>query len=718
MGARKRRVELRTMPPPLDPKETVPPEISARVLEPTVPAPTADAVTPVIADRYAIERELGRGGMGVVYLARDQKLHQKPVVIKVLLEDAMRDEWTVRKFQQEKEALARVDHPGVVGILDTGELPDGKPFIVMQYIEGISLGDAMKPEGMAFERAASIIRQIGDALSAVHDKNIYHRDLKPQNIMLQTRSHGDEQVKIVDFGIAKVKDSVVGPSTVTGASTAGTIVYMSPEHLRGEKVTSASDIYSFGVIAYEMVTGRRPFHPDTVAHLAEMQREGVQARPSALRPRLSEEAEKLILSALEFEPQARPQNAAEFGAALASALMGDEETLKRPAVEKEQELTVVAEATPSSEQSLNGDQKAVFISYSQADKKAAETICKSLEKAALSCWIAPRNIPPGKTWAEFIPDAISNSRCMVLIVSANANESRQVKKEVDIADNKNIPIIPFRIQNVALSKALEYHLAGTQWLDAYTPPITKHIQQLEETVRSMIGREGSEISPLKPRPVPWRLIAAAAAIVIVAGIIGGVWMMRPTAAQPTLTYSLTVQKMIGRQKDGAEFQSAGQESSGYGNGWRYRMNIMAGQAGYLYILNEGTVNDNVLFPTEPNKNRVNANEAMQLPPPQPNLPGGWYFFDDNPGVERVRIIFSVEPLSELDTIVRDAVNNARNTGDRRIAITDPAQVKIVRDLIARYGNTNAIVDDANKRSVINGTGNVMTSLLELEHKPQ
>lgn len=280
--------------------------------------------------RYLIERELGHGGVGAVYLALDHKLLDKPVVVKVLLEKSLRDAWVVQKFQQEKEALARVDHPGVVGILDTGELPNGEPYIVMQYIEGIALRDAIraKPEGMDLERVASIIKQIGAALCAVHEAKIYHRDLKPENIMLQALGRGDQQVKVVDFGIAKITESVIAPSTITGTATAGTIVYMSPEQLRGARVSAASDIYSLGVIAYEMVTGRRPFNPDTTAHLAEMQREGIRAKPADLRPRLPEGAERIILKALAFDPTSRYQNAGEFGDALSLALMNEDETLK------------------------------------------------------------------------------------------------------------------------------------------------------------------------------------------------------------------------------------------------------------------------------------------------------------------------------------------------------------------------------------------------------
>lgn len=288
--------------------------------------PTDKLVGTTIDGRYRIERELGHGGVGAVYLARALKLHDKRVVVKVLLEESLRNEWVVRKFQQEKEALARVDHPGVVGILDTGDLSDGQPYIVMQYVEGMVLRDAVraKPEGMELDHVATIIKQIGEALGAVHEKKIYHRDLKPENIMLQDLGCGNQQVKIVDFGIAKIKESIVAPSTITGAVTAGTIIYMSPEQLRGDKITAASDIYSFGVIAYEMVTGRRPFNPDTVAQLSDMQREGVRVKPTDMRPRLPGEAQAIILKSLDFDPRARYQAASEFGDALARALKNEE----------------------------------------------------------------------------------------------------------------------------------------------------------------------------------------------------------------------------------------------------------------------------------------------------------------------------------------------------------------------------------------------------------
>ncbi|HEX8652145.1 MAG TPA: serine/threonine-protein kinase [Pyrinomonadaceae bacterium] len=300
-------------------------ESTVPALDPTRLPPPAKLVGLTLEHRYFIEKELGHGGIGCVYLARDAKLVNKPVVVKVLLEKTLQNEWALRKFEHEKEALARVDHPGIIGILDTGELPDGKPYLVMQYVEGITLRSVLKPEGVALDYTAQLIEQIGHALGAAHEEGILHRDLKPENIMIQRLAGGREQVKIIDFGIAKVRDSQVAPSTLA-AATAGTIVYMSPEQLQGEKVTVASDVYALGVIAYEMVAGRRPFNPETGFQLPEMQREGVHVKPKDLRPALPESAQAVILKALAFNKQDRYQSAAAFGEEFARAIKGEAET--------------------------------------------------------------------------------------------------------------------------------------------------------------------------------------------------------------------------------------------------------------------------------------------------------------------------------------------------------------------------------------------------------
>jgi len=277
----------------------------------------------VLNDRYQIERKLGQGGFGTVYLATDNKVVSRKIVVKVLHTENLTNDWTKKKFQQELEALGRIDHPSVVGVLDSGETQDGRPYIVMQYIDGVSLRSVLTAEGMNFRRAAKIIKQVGKALTAAHQAGILHRDLKPENIMIQTLED-DEYVKVIDFGVAKVRNSVV--DVVTSKDVAvGTIAYMSPEQLSAQPVVPQSDVYAMGVIAYEMLTGKRPTNPESAFQLLELQRSGVRVKPSDLRPGLPADAEKVILRALSFEPQNRYERARDFGDLLSSALLGDKD---------------------------------------------------------------------------------------------------------------------------------------------------------------------------------------------------------------------------------------------------------------------------------------------------------------------------------------------------------------------------------------------------------
>jgi serine/threonine protein kinase len=275
----------------------------------------------LLNDRYLIVRELSSGGFGKVFLAQDQQLHDRPVVVKIQLDRAIDDPWFEKKFHEELRALALIDHPGVVGALDSARTPDGRPFLVMQYVEGQPLRAAITPDGIPLERAANIIRQVGQALGAAHDKGIWHRDLKPENIMLQVLPGGDEHVRLIDFGLATIADLAAKHQTHT--RIAGSPGYMAPEQFSGQP-SAATDIYAFGVIAYEMITGRKPFVAEDVVQLTMLQRSGVKVKPAALRPGISGKTEKLILHALSYNPNDRPVSASAYGEALSQALLSSQ----------------------------------------------------------------------------------------------------------------------------------------------------------------------------------------------------------------------------------------------------------------------------------------------------------------------------------------------------------------------------------------------------------
>jgi serine/threonine protein kinase len=397
----------------------------------------------MIDGRYLIERELGRGGIGVVYLARDQQLMGKPVVIKILLEQVFEkdsDGWIKKKFRQEVEALARIDHPGVVGVLQTGEMSDGRPYLVMQYIEGKNLRSVMKPEGMNLSYVAHIIRQIGQALTSAHDRGIYHRDLKPENIMLQALSEDEDHVRLIDFGVATVKDSQVAANHAT-TMVAGTVGYMAPEQLIG-KPSAASDIYALGVIAYEMVTGRRPFNPDSPYQLLGLQHEGVRVKPSDLRPSLPDQAQAAILKALSFEQQDRQPRARDLGDELARALLAETEIIQ-PSRTTASSINInnasgsmvtqrraLSQVATSSQKPLR--LALLYKRHAQPDDHVLQMLEAELRAQGHAVFI-DRHLTVGVEWAKEIERQVRTADAVIPLLSAASMTSEMIAYEIQIA---------------------------------------------------------------------------------------------------------------------------------------------------------------------------------------------------------------------------------------------------------------------------------------------
>jgi len=264
---------------------------------------------------------LGAGSFGEVWLAQDQHLNSRPVVIKFLQIKTKTEhvEWIRKKFAQEKEALCRLKHANVVWIIDAGVTDDDIPFIVMEYVNGRSLRTVAATRALELERVAKIIRQVAYGLNAAHKEGIIHRDLKPDNIMIEHPGTEDEVAKVVDFGIAQVRDSIETGTwdTHTGA---GTPSYMAPEQIEGEQVLPQTDVYALGVITYELITGLLPFNFKNSGQFLSLQRHGPSLPPRSLRGELPEKAQAEILKALSFDPAQRHAQAREFGEKLFTAL--------------------------------------------------------------------------------------------------------------------------------------------------------------------------------------------------------------------------------------------------------------------------------------------------------------------------------------------------------------------------------------------------------------
>lgn len=269
----------------------------------------------VIHDRYRVDRLLGSGGMGTVYLA-EHVLMKKPVALKVLHPEMLHLQEIVARFEREAIAAGRIDHPNVAGATDFGRLEDGSLYLVLEYVDGRSLSDLLKEGPLGVERVLSIGRQIAAALSAAHAAAVVHRDLKPDNVML-VHQDGRDLVKVLDFGIAKVLDD--GPADkrdskseaqLTRIGTVmGTASYMSPEQAIGQQVDPRADLYSFGVMLYEMLAGRRPFEGEELAQIIAKQLTEV---PPPLPQTTPTEITLVVNKLLEKRPDDRVQSAAEL----------------------------------------------------------------------------------------------------------------------------------------------------------------------------------------------------------------------------------------------------------------------------------------------------------------------------------------------------------------------------------------------------------------------
>lgn len=255
-----------------------------------------------LSDRYEILSKVGAGGMSDVYKAKDHIL-SRFVAIKVLKQEFSEDSSFVTKFRAEAQSAAGLEHPNIVNIYDVGS-ENGLYYIVMEYVEGITLKTYIEKKGqLSFKESASIAIQVARGIEAAHNKNIIHRDIKPQNIIIST----DGKVKVTDFGIAKATSSNTRSSDVMGS-----VHYASPEQARNGFVDGRSDIYSLGIVMFEMVTGRVPFDGDTTVAVALQHLQEEIARPSIYAPDLPISFEKIILKCTQKTPDRRYQTIEEL----------------------------------------------------------------------------------------------------------------------------------------------------------------------------------------------------------------------------------------------------------------------------------------------------------------------------------------------------------------------------------------------------------------------
>jgi eukaryotic-like serine/threonine-protein kinase len=268
---------------------------------------------------YRIIDTLGKGGMGIVYKAEDTRLG-RTVAVKFMPDSLALDRIALDRFQREAKAASALNHPNICTLYDVGE-SDGHPFMVMEHMEGETLKDRISRAALSIEETVDFAVQIADGLDGAHAAGIVHRDVKPANIFLTTRG----QAKIMDFGLAKLSrlsqqisdtsqavTEAIDTMVTNPGSTVGTVAYMSPEQARGQDIDARTDLFSFGVVLYEMATGQQPFLGGTMALMFVSILERDPEAPSKKRPDLPPELERIILKALEKDRTLRYQSAAEL----------------------------------------------------------------------------------------------------------------------------------------------------------------------------------------------------------------------------------------------------------------------------------------------------------------------------------------------------------------------------------------------------------------------
>ena len=316
----------------------------------------------LLASRYMLEKRLGRGAMGQVYLASDKKFATKKLAVKtvrqdILSSDDLQEGEAIARFEREAQAAASIQHPNTVSVTDFGETPDGVFYLVMEFVDGETLHKLLRREGtLPVKRAVNLLRQIADGVEAAHELGILHRDLKPANIFIMKGKHGDGFVKVGDFGLAKIVNATVtdisSSATPSSRGIIGTPEFMSPEQMQPELgVDKRADLYALGTIAYLMLGGKTPFTGD----LMQLVMQKIMHKPpplSALRSDLPADVDRVVMHALEIDPNARPISVGDWMTELEAA-SEDVEEKKRSGMSR-----LVVMAPTNSEVYVNDERKA------------------------------------------------------------------------------------------------------------------------------------------------------------------------------------------------------------------------------------------------------------------------------------------------------------------------------------------------------------------------
>ena len=417
-----------------------------------------------VVSHYRVQQVLGGGGMGVVYQAQDMRLG-RGVALKFLPEDKSTAHSALERFLQEARAASCLSHPNICTVHDVGEF-DGRPFIVMELLEGETLKRRLQGPALPIEEILELAIQGAEGLEYAHSQGVIHRDVKPANLFVTER----RQLKVLDFGLAKFTavpravGEVVGMSATVSHTTShltgpgefvGTVAYMSPEQARGLPLDARTDLFSFGVVLYEMATRTRPFQGDTSAVIFEAILNRAPVSPIRLNPRLPSELEDVINRALSKDREARYQSAAEIVADLRRI--------------RSRALTATVVNAPVPPTAINGEIVLLYKRNAHPDEQLLGLAEEGLRERGYQVFI-DRHLVVGMEWAREIEQRISRAEAVVVLLSAASVHSEMLAYEIQIAReaalrrNGKPLILPVRVKyEDPLPESLAGMLDGIQW---------------------------------------------------------------------------------------------------------------------------------------------------------------------------------------------------------------------------------------------------------------
>lgn len=444
----------------------------------------AQAVDPlinrVVDGKYRIKAKIGEGGMGAVYEARHVMM-DNPLAVKVLHATLVADKTAVARFQREAQAAARIKHPNAVTVTDFGITDDNVIYIVMELFKGQSLREILEKEKrLGLDRTVMIAKQVCAALDAAHRSSVIHRDVKPDNIVVEERPGQGEVVKVLDFGIAKLKDA---PNTGGNLTRQGVIIgsphYLSPEQCQSAELDARSDVYSFGVVLYEMLTGQVPFTANTPVAVALKHANEMPRSMRVDHPEIPEIIDKVVLRALSKEPERRQQSAVQLAEELEQAVRTFQNQSKgatqvqvtpgtSPLATKPLDLLPQQELIETAAKSSGGlDRKP------PSEPLATRPVVASLKPtpAALPQLTQPTQPPPKTTpkpTTAPVPDRSATTTAAQRKVSSSPASPRQKAEDISISPNRtgaNVPVSRAESVQSATYRSSQTETASTSTSD-------------------------------------------------------------------------------------------------------------------------------------------------------------------------------------------------------------------------------------------------------------